>query len=215
VHYTWNDRSNGGFSLMGHLFEKYRAQITTLAAAPRKENLRGSDVYIIVDPDTEKETGKPNYVSDTDADALYAWVKDGGVLVLMSNDSGNSEFQHFNKMASRFGIQFNETSRNQVKGSQFEQGTVQLPAGNEIFKQGRKAYIKELATIQAGKPARPVVTNNDGTIIAVAKVGKGTVFAVGDPWLYNEYVDGRKLPAAFQNYAAAEDLVQWLLKQAK
>ncbi len=50
-------------------------------------------------------------------------------------------------------------------------------------------------------------------IIATAKYGKGTVFAVGDPWLYNEYVDGRKLPSEYENYKAAEDLVKWLLKQ--
>ena len=51
--------------------------------------------------------------------------------------------------------------------------------------------------------------------MAVSKVGKGTVFAVGDPWLYNEYTDGRKLPAKYENYKAMEDLVQWLLKQSK
>jgi unsaturated rhamnogalacturonyl hydrolase len=43
-------------------------------------------------------------------------------------------------------------------------------------------------------------------------MGKGKVIAVGDPWLYNEYLDGRKLPALYQNYAGAEDLAKWLLK---
>jgi unsaturated rhamnogalacturonyl hydrolase len=33
--------------------------------------------------------------------------------------------------------------------------------------------------------------------------------------LYNEYVDGRKLPADYENYKAAEELVKWLLKQTK
>ena len=42
--------------------------------------------------------------------------------------------------------------------------------------------------------------------MAVAKHGKGTVFAVGEPWLYNEYTDGRKLPADFDNFKAAHDL---------
>jgi unsaturated rhamnogalacturonyl hydrolase len=50
-------------------------------------------------------------------------------------------------------------------------------------------------------------------IIATAKFGKGIVFAVGDPWLYNEYVDGRKPPSEYENYKAAEDLVKWLLKK--
>jgi hypothetical protein len=32
--------------------------------------------------------------------------------------------------------------------------------------------------------------------------------------LYNEYLDGRKIPAEFENFSAANELVQWLLKQA-
>jgi unsaturated rhamnogalacturonyl hydrolase len=49
--------------------------------------------------------------------------------------------------------------------------------------------------------------------MAVAKYGKGTVFAVGDPWLYNEYTDGRKIPAEYQNAKAAYELAKWLLQQ--
>ena len=49
--------------------------------------------------------------------------------------------------------------------------------------------------------------------MAVSKLGKGTVFAVGDPWFYNEYLDGRKLPPTFDNYQAARDLTKWLLQQ--
>ena len=49
--------------------------------------------------------------------------------------------------------------------------------------------------------------------MAVSKVGKGAVFAVGDPWLYNEYVNGRKLPADYDNYKAAKDLVNWIITQ--
>jgi unsaturated rhamnogalacturonyl hydrolase len=47
--------------------------------------------------------------------------------------------------------------------------------------------------------------------MAVAEVGKGKVFVVGDPWLYNEYIDGRNLPAYFDNYKAAEDLAKWAI----
>jgi unsaturated rhamnogalacturonyl hydrolase len=50
-------------------------------------------------------------------------------------------------------------------------------------------------------------------IFATAKLGKGTVFATADPWLYNEYTDGRKLPMEYQNLQAANDLVKWLIKQ--
>ena len=75
-------------------------------------------------------------------------------------------------------------------------------------------YLKEVSAIEVKVPAKAMVTKDGDVIIATAKYGKGTVFAVGDPWLYNEYLDGRKLPAEYENYKAAEDLVKWLLAQA-
>jgi len=51
-------------------------------------------------------------------------------------------------------------------------------------------------------------------LMATAKFGKGTVFAVGDPWIYNEYTDGRKLPSEYENLQAARDLSRWLLAQS-
>jgi unsaturated rhamnogalacturonyl hydrolase len=47
--------------------------------------------------------------------------------------------------------------------------------------------------------------------MAGARLDKGVVFAVGDPWFYNEYIDGRKIPPYFENYKAAEDLVKWII----
>ena len=64
-------------------------------------------------------------------------------------------------------------------------------------------------------PAVPVVIKEGDVVMAIAKYGKGTVFAVGDPWLYNEYVDDRKTLPGFDNYEAANDLAAWLLKQSK
>jgi unsaturated rhamnogalacturonyl hydrolase len=55
--------------------------------------------------------------------------------------------------------------------------------------------------------------NKNDIIVATAKYGKGVVFAVGDPWFYNEYVDGRKLPPQFENINAANDLVSWVAGQ--
>jgi unsaturated rhamnogalacturonyl hydrolase len=75
--------------------------------------------------------------------------------------------------------------------------------------------LKEISSLEVKAPAAALVKKDGDVVIAVAKYGKGTVFAVGDPWLYNEYVDGRKLPAEYENYKAAEDLVKWLLAQAK
>ncbi|MBD0367459.1 MAG: glycoside hydrolase family 88 protein [Flavisolibacter sp.] len=214
-HYTWEDKANSGFSMLGNIFDIYGATRKSLTEAPNATNLKDASIYIIVDPDTEKETDKPNYVQPAHVQAISNWVKDGGVLVLMGNDSVNAEFQHFNTLAEVFGIHFNQDNFNMVKNDQFEQGEVLVPANNNIFKTGKKLYIKELSTLTTKSPATDLVKKEGKTIIAVAKYGKGTVFALGDPWIYNEYVDGRKLPAEFQNYQAATDLVQWLLQLSK
>jgi unsaturated rhamnogalacturonyl hydrolase len=72
-------------------------------------------------------------------------------------------------------------------------------------------FLKEVSALQIKAPAKSLVTKDGDIIIATANVGKGRVIAVGDPWLYNEYIDGRKLPAEYENYKAAEDLAKWLL----
>ena len=38
--------------------------------------------------------------------------------------------------------------------------------------------------------------------------------AIGDPWLYNEYMDTRKLPAEYENAKAGENLFRWLLSNS-
>jgi unsaturated rhamnogalacturonyl hydrolase len=48
-------------------------------------------------------------------------------------------------------------------------------------------------------------------LIAENKVGKGYVFAIGDPWIYNEYIDHDRLPESFDNRKAAENLTDLLL----
>jgi unsaturated rhamnogalacturonyl hydrolase len=213
-HYTWTDKANSGFSMFGDIFSQYGVKKSTLTAAPTKENLKNADIYIIVDPDTEKETQHTNYMQQKDVDVIADWVKNGGVLLLMENDSANAEFQHFNLLASAFGIHFNEDSKNRVQGNHYEQGAIVIPAGHPVFKTARKVYIKELSTITAKSPATIVLKNGEDNIIAISKYGKGVVLAVGDPWFYNEYLDGRKLPAEYENYPAAVDLVKWLIKQS-
>lgn len=212
-HYTWTDKSNGGFAMLGDIFRIHGATTRTLIDAPTAASLKGANVYIIVDPDTEKETTKPNFIGPAQAKAIAEWVKGGGVLLLMGNDAGNAEFKYFNTLASLFGVRFNEDNFNMVKDNQFEQGSVKVGANNPVFKKAKNLYIKELATLQVSKPAVTVLAKEGKNVAAIAKYGKGAVFAVGDPWLYNEYVDGRKLPAEYDNYAAAVDLVNWLLKQ--
>ncbi|HVK97587.1 MAG TPA: DUF4350 domain-containing protein, partial [Flavisolibacter sp.] len=214
-HYTWDDKSNGGFAMLGDIFEQHGAKTTSLTDAPTKEKLSGASVYIIVDPDTEKETEKPNYIQAAHVDAIADWVKSGGVLLLFANDAGNAELKNFNLLSSRFGIRFNEDNYNLVVNNQFEQGAVTVHPKHAIFTTAQKLFIKEVATIEVDKKTDCTLKKENKIIAAVAKHGRGMVFAIGDPWLYNEYIDGRKLPAAYQNYNAATDLVKWSLQQSK
>ena len=67
-----------------------------------------------------------------------------------------------------------------------------IPAGHAVFKTAKKLYVKELSTLDVKSPATTILTKEGKNIVAIARYGKGTVFAIGDPWIYNEYVDGRK-----------------------
>jgi unsaturated rhamnogalacturonyl hydrolase len=214
-HYTWDDRMNSGFALFGDVFRSYGVQTKSLESAPTKNNLKGADVYIIVDPDTEKETSKPNYIDETSAKNIADWVKEGGVLILMTNDKGNADLEHTNILASKFGVKFNEDNYNLVQNDQFEQGDVTIPANNPVFKTAKKVYIKELSTLQVASPAKTILTKEGKNIIAIAKYGKGSVFIIGDPWLYNEYTDGRKLTPDFDNYKAMQDIAKWAIDGSK
>ena len=213
-HYKWTDHENSGFSTFGHIFRNYGARTETLYSAPTTAKLKDAQVYIIVSPDIPTKNPNPNYMTEADAAQIAKWVKSGGVLVMMENDSGNSEFEHFNKLSQLFGVHFNAVLRNQVEGSKWEMGKVPVPAGTGIFPGPQTFYMKEISTITPSKPAHAVLTESGDVIMAVAKYGKGTVFAMTDPWLYNEYTDGLKLPANYQNYEGGKELAHWLLQQA-
>jgi len=212
-HYTWDDRMHSGFWLWGNVFNELGARTTTIKAAPTAENLKDINVYIIVDPDTKKETAKPNFIQADDIRNISNWVKNGGTLVMMANDTSNCEHKNFNLLAKEFGIQFLPKNINMVQGTQWEQGRLDIPANNPVFKNTKAVYIKELSPIALSGTAKSILTDKGEVIIAVAKVGKGTVFAVGDPWLYNEYTDGRRIPIVYENFNAAKDLATWLLQQ--
>ena len=213
-HYIWEEMSNGGYSLLGNIFNRYGVKTKHLTEAVSPEKLKDASIYFIIDPDWPKENKNPNYIEKSHIETVYNWVKAGGVLMLFANDSNNVEFARYNQLAEKFGIHFNENNpRNLVKGNEFSTGTINIPVGNEIFKTAKNIYIKEISTLNLKSPAKALLTDKGDHIIAVSKVGKGTVFAIGDPWLYNEYLDGRKLPTNLENFKAAEDLVQWLIKQ--
>lgn len=212
-HYKWDEEDNNGFTFFNNVFQNYGVKTTTLYQAPTADNLKKGDIYIIVDPDIPKENPNTKYIEEAHVKSISDWVKAGGMLIVLNNDTGNAEFKHLNTLLAKFGIHDNEDSRNHVTTPHFETGAVMIPATDPIFKTAKKVYIKEISTFTVTPPAVASLTDGKDVLIATAKYGKGTVFIVGDPWFYNEYTDGRKLPADYDNYKAANDLVKWVLKQ--
>ncbi len=212
-HYVWNERSHPGFYTFGSIFERHGAKLASLDVAPTFANLKGASVYIIVDADHKRDNPNPNYVTINDVKVIGAWVKAGGTLLIMANDSNNCDLVHLNLLAETFGIKFTDKSLNMVKNDKYDQGVVLPGADNPVFKSAAKMYLKEVSALEIKTPAKANSVKEGDIIIATANYGKGKVLAVGDPWLYNEYLDGRKLPAEYENYKAAEDLVIWLLRK--
>jgi unsaturated rhamnogalacturonyl hydrolase len=65
----------------------------------------------------------------------------------------------------------------------------------------------EIAPLEVADPAAILLADKGTSIVALVRAGKGEVFALGDPWLYNERIDrddNRKVGAA---------LIRHLLKQ--
>ncbi len=211
-HYKWDETGDVGYSKLSDLFTKNGAKTATLREAPSRDNLESADLYIIVDPDTYKENPNPVFIGKKDIKAITKWVKKGGVLVMLANDSANTELPHFNELAARFGMHFNDQMINHVINDQhFEDGGISN-SGNPVFLTSKKLFMKDACSISITGAAYPVLKNKEDIIIAATPYGKGTVVAIGDPWLYNEYVNGR-LPKDFENDKAAEDLVKWLLSK--
>jgi unsaturated rhamnogalacturonyl hydrolase len=214
-HYLWEDQAESGFSDLKGIIDKLGAETATLKKAPTLNELNKFSIYFIVDPDTPLETEKPNYLEAGAIKQIVDWVKKGGVLVLFGNDSVNAEFEHWNQLAKNFGIRFEKNCVNKVTGTNWDMGKFDIFPDHPIFKNVGKIYLKEISTLKLEAPAIPVLTRGNQVIMASAKVGKGFVFALGDPWLYNEYIGHRRLPESFQDFEAATNLFSWLLGIAK
>jgi len=214
-HYTWDDKADSGFSQLGNLFVNSGAKTETITTSPNAKSLSGVDVYIIVDPDTTKENPSPNYVTENDVKFLKKWVSDGGVLLLLANDGPNCEFTHFNQLAKAFGFYFQAITLNTVVNNQFDMAAETNLPDHPLFPGVKKIYMKEISPIVLTQKAKSVLMDKGHVLIAETNFGKGYVMAIGDPWLYNEYIDHAHLPESFENLKAASNLVDLLLKKTE
>jgi len=226
-HYIWEDKKNSGFSKFGDVFKQYGASLAKLEEAPTRADLDKFSIYIIVNPTPVKTApdGKPNYIQQADADTIAAWVNDGGVLALFANDNKTCELTHFNILAQKFGVTFDDDLRNEVPPKptpeQMMAGTFSNLPDHPIFDGVKMIYLKEICTLQVSEPAKVLLTapkenGAPGTdnIMATCQYGKGLVFVVGDPWVYNEYINVKAPTLSFGNHKAAENLARWLLAAA-
>lgn len=202
-HYRWEGTRNGGYSQLARLLGELGAQTRTLEERCSAASLSGIDLLIVVDPDTPAETDAPNYIEAAEIEALEQWVKKGGKLVLLGNDKGNAEFEHFNRLAGRFGIEFVETTYPKMSGKAI------LVAGgtHAIFEKSLQAYLVEVAPLKLAPGAEVILEDKGTPLMALVRAGRGTVFALGDPWIYNEYINHK------DNRRIAGNLFRLLLKK--
>jgi unsaturated rhamnogalacturonyl hydrolase len=212
-HYKWYDESNDGYSLLGDIFRNFGAKTETIYAEPTVSALRQAQVYIIASPDTLAKNPNLHDVQPEDGAKIAEWVKAGGVLVMLANDPANTDLDHFNLIADQFGIHFNSVLRKHVIGDAHESGKLTVPGGGPIFHDPHVLFMKDVCNISVKSPAIIAFQDDAGILMATAKYGKGTVYATVDPWIYNEYTDGRKLGAEYDNIAGARELVLWILTQ--
>lgn len=193
-HYRWEGTYQGGFSGLGKMLQGLGAETRTIQEALTSRSLKGIDSLIVVDPDTPKEAATPNPISDPEIDAVAEWVRNGGTLLLLGNDPGNSEFARMNALARRFGVEFEERKHADEKGN--SKLTLSTAEGG-WFTPGLKFYGVDLAPLRVtAKDAQILLSERDTAMMAAIKVGKGRVVALGDPWVYNEYLytqDNRRI----------------------
>jgi len=217
-HYKWTDMADSGYALLGHMLRSYGMKTATLDAAPTAENLRSADYYFIASPDIPIKNPNPHYMTDADAAAIAAWVKQGGVLVMMENDPPNADIDHLNLLADRFGIHFDNVLHHHILGEHVEDGTIPVAPGGALFQHAHTLYMKDTCAISLHGSGQALLSDRGDIVMAAEKYGRGTVFATVDPWVYNEYTDGRKNPqiyGQFDNFAGGLEFVQWLAHQSR
>ncbi|MBL8242346.1 MAG: DUF4350 domain-containing protein [Bryobacterales bacterium] len=206
-HYRWEGNYTGGFSGLSHMLRGIGAETRTVRQAFSPGSLKGIDALIVVDPDTPAETPAPNVITDGEIEAVVSWVQQGGKLLLLGNDPGNAEFPRLNELARRFGIAFEQRKHLDAAGN----GKLTLrthPAAG--LTAGLDFYGVDLAPLRVSAPHAQTLLEERGTVMmTLVPHGAGAVVALGDPWMYNEYLYTK------DNRRIAEELFRFLLKENK
>ncbi|MEN6607221.1 MAG: DUF4350 domain-containing protein [Bryobacteraceae bacterium] len=186
-HYRWEARDNGGFSEFAAMLRSLGAELRTSFERVTTPSLSQADCFVLVDPDTPEEAPKPNYIQDDEIQALKRWVERGGALVLMGNNRGNAEFIHLNRLAERFGIHFAEETLGADQKP--AAGKLTLRATGPFFQGDLRFYAVDVAPLKVtAKKAEILLKYDETPVMALIAFGRGLVLAIGDPWLYNEYI---------------------------
>ncbi len=205
-HYAWEDTLPSGYSELQKVIEALGAKTVSLTEPASAKTLSDVDVYMLVAPGTPDMDPSVKQLDDGAIEAIVAWVKAGGVLVLLNNDKDHAEFEHMNKLAERFGIGFNEDVRFGVGADPTKLQMHSFPE-HSLFRGVKKLHMRSICTLSVREPAEVVYRFQGDDIMATCRRGKGTVFALGDPWGYNEYI------GFFDNRTGLRNLFGWLLSR--
>lgn len=205
--YAWEDTSDGGYSELARLIQGLGAETVSVDQPASKQSLAGLDVYLVVAPNAPEKVEQPRAIAPEAVDAIAQWVRDGGVLVLLGNSKGYADSTLMNRIAERFGIRFNDDTR---FGAGCDPAKCQMREfpDHPFFVGVKKLHMRSVCTLSVRPPAEVVYRFQDDDLMAVGVHGKGTVFALGDPWGYNEYID------AFDNRVGLANVFRWLLAKS-
>jgi hypothetical protein len=207
-HYAWDDTTAAGYSELQRLLEGLGAATTSVTEPATQETLAGLSIYLLVTPGTPTTDPATKPLDDKAVEAIASWVEAGGVLILLNNSKGYAEFDHTNKLAERFGIHFNEDVRFGLDADPQKLQMHTFP-DHPFFQGVNKLHMRSVGTLSVEPPAEVVYRFQGDTIMALCRHGKGTVFALGDPWGYNEYID------FFDNRTALTNVFRSLLARAE
>ncbi|HEY6448186.1 MAG TPA: hypothetical protein VIY53_17135 [Acidobacteriaceae bacterium] len=211
-HYKWDDTTASGYSLFGEMWREAGVETETLTTEPTAAKLKGAQYYLIVSPDNPAKNPNPHFMNEQDAGVIADWVSQGGVLLMMENDPANADIDHFDLLADRFGLHFNNVLVHHVVGDDFPAGRIDVGA-TAPFAHPHRIYMKDTCSLRLSGKAVPLILWKGDTLMAWTRFGRGMVVAVTDPWLYNEYTDGKKLPARYDQEAAGREFVRWVIEQ--